>query len=137
MKNMPKSRIYVIICWLAFAAFLIPQIVTSVRYNSYKETSAVVTNVKESGSRKHRHHYAECRYFINGTQYNGRMEVSGIAVSVGDNIIVRYNPKNPSRLASGYRETKNTVIIVVLGLMSVLLTVGDFLGLLKGGRRNP
>ena len=137
MKNMPKSRIYVIICWLAFAAFLVPQIVTSVRSNSYKETSAVVTNIKSSGRRKSRHYYAECRYIVNGTEYKGRMEVSGLAVSAGDRIIVRYDPKNPSQLASGYRETKNVVIIVVLGVISVLLTVGDFLGLLKGGRRNP
>lgn len=135
--KIPKSRIYLIICWLAFAAFLIPQIVTSVCYNSYKETSAVVTNVRSSGSRKHRHYYAECSYVVNGTGYKGRMEVSSLAVSAGDSIIVRYNPKNPSQLASGYRETKNVVIIVVLGVISVLLTVGDFLGLLKGGRRNP
>ncbi len=136
MKNMAKSRIYVIICWLAFAAFLIPQIAASVRYGSYKETSAVVTDIESRGRKKSRHYYAVCRYTVNDTEYSGKTEVS-IAVSSGDRITVRYNPKNPSQLASRYRETKNVVIIVVLGVISALLTVGDFLGLLKGGRRNP
>lgn len=135
--KIPKSRISVIICWLAFAALLIIQISTSVRYDSYKETSAVVTNVKRRGTGKHRHYYAECSYVVNGTGYKGRVEVSKITVSTGDRITVRYNPKDPTQLASGYRQNKNTAAIVVLGVISVLLTVGDLMGLLKGGRRNP
>lgn len=135
--KIPKSRVSVIVCWLVFAVLLIMQISSSVRYNSYKETSALVTSVKRRGSGKHRRYYAECSYVVNGTGYKGRVEVSRITVSTGDHITVRYNPKKPSQLASGYRETKNVVIIVVLGVISVLLTVGDIFGLLKGGRRNP
>lgn len=124
-----------------FIVSLIILIATNVKYITYVETTAVVTEIKtHSSNRPNRsatvRYDAVCKYTIDGKECEGKLQLNKKnAVNAGDNIIVYYNPKDFTQLAN---KRGNLVLIIATaatGLLAPLITIAAAKGELNVKRR--
>lgn len=91
-----------------------------IKYSAYEDCNANIINTYYDIVDDTASYYISVSYTYNGKEYEADKLVPSLnGYDIGDNIIIKVNPENPTQLSSDYAMGTIVVIDIVLGIFTV------------------